>query len=200
MSDFYWGDPHFGHSTILHGSKDGKQPFERKIRKELMGWQNVKEMDEGIIDIFNSVVPKDAVTTWLGDMFFYGKSLAKKTLAAMNGDHVVICGNHDWKPHQMIALGFKYACCHATTMIAGHIVNLSHFQYKEAMDPTNKYRDRALNYEGKWLIHGHCHSRWKERPEFRMINVDFDARLKPVSRDWLENYIQKTEHKLVTKV
>jgi len=195
MVDFFYSDPHLGHSTILHGTKD--QPFEREIRKVKFGWQNVKEMDEGIIDIFNSVVPKDATTTHLGDMFFYGRRWSEEALAKMNGKHILICGNHDHLPHKMMKLGFAYACCHATTMIAGHVVNLSHFQYADAMDDGNKYRHRALKYEEKWLIHGHVHSRWKTRPEFRMINASADANdFRPLSRDYLTKYIQTEEHKI----
>lgn len=185
--DFYYSDPHFGHSKILY-------EYERDIRT----WKNLKEMDEAMIDIFNSVVPSDAITTWVGDVSWHGPNFFKeKIIKNMNGTHVLVCGNHDQKPHTMIKYGFSFACCHLKTIIAGNTVNVSHFPYRDTMEITDRYYQRALPYEGKWLICGHSHSSYKENKEWRMINVSADAReFKPVSRDWLEQYIQKTEHKI----
>jgi len=69
--------------------------------------------------------------------------------------------------------------------IEGHNVLLHHMPYafdaaEEAGRPTPKHRAYRPTKEGRWLLHGHIHEKWKVNG--RMINVGVDVwDFKPVS-------------------
>lgn len=86
MNTFLISDTHFGHRGITQFlRRDG-------VTKE-RPWDNVEEMDEALVANWNSVVrPKDKVYH-LGDVVINRKALA--TLGRLNGEKVLIKGNHD---------------------------------------------------------------------------------------------------------
>jgi calcineurin-like phosphoesterase family protein len=183
--DFYYSDPHFFHNNI------------RKFQDERGVFNDLKSMHEFMIEQYNSVVNDDDVVVWVGDSFFCGTKTAQVLFNKLNGKKILVIGNHDNKPTKMMNIGFVYACSHMHTFIGGYKVNINHFPYKETMHPENKYYNRALSYKGEWLIHGHTHSSEKYNKDFRMINVCVEANeFKPVSREIIEGFIQKTESKL----
>lgn len=83
---FVISDTHFGHAGVCRFTRnDGCTP--------LRPWDDPDEMDEAMIERWNAVVrPKDKVYH-LGDVVINRKAL--KTLARLNGDKVLIRGNHD---------------------------------------------------------------------------------------------------------
>lgn len=82
---FIVSDCHFGHvgvTRFLNG--DGLK---------LRPWDNTEEMDEAMIDRWNKIVrPKDKVYN-LGDVVINRRALP--TLSRLNGEKVLIKGNHD---------------------------------------------------------------------------------------------------------
>lgn len=86
MNTFLTADSHFGHKGVTQFlGPDGVT--------KLRPWDNTEDMDEALIANWNSVVrPKDKVYH-LGDVVINRKAL--KTLARLNGDKVLIKGNHD---------------------------------------------------------------------------------------------------------
>ncbi len=79
-------DPHFGHNGVCKFLRDDG------ITK-LRPWETAEEMDEAIITNWNSKVrPSDKIYV-LGDVVINRRAL--KTLHRLNGDKVLIKGNHD---------------------------------------------------------------------------------------------------------
>ncbi len=80
-----YADPHFGHKGVCH--------FLRSDGAKLRPWNTPEEMDEELILRYNDrVKPQDKVY-FLGDVVINRKAL--KTLSRLNGDKVLIRGNHD---------------------------------------------------------------------------------------------------------
>lgn len=78
-------DTHFGHNAII----DFKQPDGTPLRP----FTTIEEMDQALVDNWNKTVkPKDKVYH-LGDVVIHRKAL--KILQLLNGDKVLIRGNHD---------------------------------------------------------------------------------------------------------
>lgn len=78
---FYIADWHYGHENIL--SYDSR-PF-----------KTVEEMNEALINNWNNVVSSDDIVYVLGDMFWCKTTDAIEVLDKLNGQKVLIQGNHD---------------------------------------------------------------------------------------------------------
>jgi calcineurin-like phosphoesterase family protein len=131
---FLYSDPHFGHAGVCKFTRnDG-------ITK-LRPWTDPAEMDEELVRRYNEVVgPKDKCY-FLGDVVINRKHL--KTLARLNGDKVLIRGNHDIFPDTEYREYFR-------ELRAYHVLNgmiLSHIPIHE----------ESLGRFGV-NIHGHLHS------------------------------------------
>jgi len=84
-SVFLYSDPHFGHANICKFTNYDGTP--------LRPWDDVNEMDEEMVRRYNEAVgPKDK-TYFLGDVVINRKALA--IMDRLNGDKVLIRGNHD---------------------------------------------------------------------------------------------------------
>jgi calcineurin-like phosphoesterase family protein len=82
---FLVSDTHFSHKGITQ--------FLRQDGTKVRPWDDPDEMDEAMVDRWNKVVnPKDKVYH-LGDVVINRKAL--KILSRLNGDKVLIRGNHD---------------------------------------------------------------------------------------------------------
>ena len=82
---FLVSDTHFGHAGVCR--------FLREDGTKLRPWDNPEEMDEEMVKRWNETVrPKDKVYH-LGDVVINRKAL--KTLERLNGDKILIKGNHD---------------------------------------------------------------------------------------------------------
>ena len=85
-SVFLYSDPHFGHKGVCHFLRnDGVT--------KLRPWNNVEEMDEELVKRYNDKVGKNDKCYFLGDVVINRKSLS--ILSRLNGDKVLIRGNHD---------------------------------------------------------------------------------------------------------
>jgi calcineurin-like phosphoesterase family protein len=86
---FLVSDTHFGHKGVCHFTRnDGVT--------KLRPWDTPEEMDEAMVKSWNERVgPKDKVYH-LGDVVINRKSLV--TMSRLNGDKVLIRGNHDIFP------------------------------------------------------------------------------------------------------
>lgn len=82
---FLISDTHFGHIGVTQ--------FLNRDGTKLRPWDDVESMDEAMVSNWNSVVsPKDKVYH-LGDVVINRKHL--KTLSRLNGEKVLVKGNHD---------------------------------------------------------------------------------------------------------
>jgi calcineurin-like phosphoesterase family protein len=82
---FLVADTHFGHAGMCR--------FSRKDGTKLRPWEDPEEMDEDMIKAWNETVRPNDKVYHLGDVVINRKAL--KTLGRLNGDKVLIRGNHD---------------------------------------------------------------------------------------------------------
>jgi calcineurin-like phosphoesterase family protein len=83
---FLTSDTHFGHAGVCHfTNNDGVT--------KLRPWTDPDEMDEEMVKRWNETVRPNDKVYHLGDVVINRKAL--KTLARLNGDKVLIRGNHD---------------------------------------------------------------------------------------------------------
>lgn len=82
---FLISDTHFGHKGVTQ--------FLNQDGSKLRPWDNTEEMDEALVKNWNSVVkPKDKVYH-LGDVVINRRAFP--TLARLNGEKILVSGNHD---------------------------------------------------------------------------------------------------------
>ena len=85
-SVFLVSDTHFGHTGVCRFTRnDGVT--------KLRPWDSAEEMDEAMVKAWNDRVKPTDKVYHLGDVVINRKAL--KTLARLNGDKVLIRGNHD---------------------------------------------------------------------------------------------------------
>ena len=85
-SVFLVSDTHFGHAGVCRFMRDDGVT-------KLRPWDNPEEMDEEMVKRWNETVKPTDKVYHLGDVVINRKAL--KTLARLNGDKVLIRGNHD---------------------------------------------------------------------------------------------------------
>ena len=131
---FLVSDTHFGHAGVCRFMR------EDGVTK-LRPWDDPHEMDEAMIQRWNDVVRPTDKVYHLGDVVINRKALS--TLARLNGDKVLIRGNHDIFRDTEYAQYFR-------ELRAYHVMNgmiLSHIPVHEA----------SLGRFGT-NIHGHLHA------------------------------------------
>lgn len=133
-SVYLYSDPHFGHAGICRFmGKDGVT--------KLRPWNDPQEMDEELIKRFNERVKPNDKVYFLGDVAINRKALA--TVLRLNGDKVLIRGNHDiFKDKDYTDVGFR-------SLRSYHVMNgmiLSHIPIHDA----------SMGRFGT-NIHGHLH-------------------------------------------
>jgi calcineurin-like phosphoesterase family protein len=169
MTTWFTSDLHFGHANII---KYENRPFD-----------SVDEMNEGIIERWNSMVqPSDHVWV-LGDVCMGKLRETLPLCAQLNGSKTLIPGNHDkpWNGHKkQSTAGYEMFIIHTSgrsvwRTIQGHKVVMDHFPYTgESNDHfEDRYEDWRPKDGGSWLLHGHVHGAWRQRG--RQINVGVDA-------------------------
>jgi calcineurin-like phosphoesterase family protein len=82
---FLTSDTHFGHANICKFTNYDGTP--------LRPWDDVAQMDEDMVKLWNDTVRPNDKVYHLGDVVINRKSLA--ILDRLNGDKVLIKGNHD---------------------------------------------------------------------------------------------------------
>lgn len=84
-SVFLVSDTHFGHAGVCR--------FLRENGTKLRPWDNPEDMDEFMVEAWNQRVRPNDKVYHLGDVVINKRAL--KTLGRLNGDKVLIRGNHD---------------------------------------------------------------------------------------------------------
>ena len=138
---FLYSDPHFGHQGVC---KFMRNDGVTKLRP----WDNAEEMDEHLIKVYNERVRPNDKIYFLGDVVINRRALS--TLARLNGDKVLIRGNHDIFRDDEYRPYFR-------ELRAYHVMNgmiLSHIPVHEA----------SLGRFGN-NIHGHLHANRVMKPK-----------------------------------
>ena len=153
MNTFLISDTHFGHGNIL--------TFLRDDGSKLRHFSSVEEMDETLVDNWNNTVGKNDKVYHLGDVVINKKYL--HILDRLNGDKVLIKGNHDIEKLCKFANYFR-------DVRAYHVLDkmlLSHIPIHE----------ESLS-RWKANIHGHLHHRVvmkNGKPDKRYFNVSVEC-------------------------
>lgn len=173
---WFTSDTHFGHQKVIDYCK---RPF-----------QDVKLMEEALIENWNKRVKKNEQVYVLGDFAFTGREKMKEILSKLKGQKILVKGNHDKDARSMLEAGFQKVVENERIKIGNTSVLLSHFPYHPVTqhitygdkvlyhgidkNVDNRYLHKRIIDDGKtWLIHGHVHQHWKVRE--RMINVGVDV-------------------------
>ena len=139
-SVFLVSDTHFGHAGVCRFTRnDGVT--------KLRPWDDPQEMDEAMIAVWNERVKPTDKVYHLGDVVINRKALP--TLARLNGDKVLIRGNHDIFRDDEYRQYFR-------ELRAYHVMNgliLSHIPIHEA----------SLGRFG-CCVHGHLHANRVMKP------------------------------------
>jgi calcineurin-like phosphoesterase family protein len=131
---------HFGHDNIL---KFCDRPF-----------KDVEEMNYKLIENWNKKVPADGLVFHLGDFAWGGYEFWKNIRSQLNGDIILIKGNHDTKNMSSTAEQelFKFSAQQMLIEIEGRKLYLNHYPF---LCYAGTYRDpKGLVYEA----FGHIHS------------------------------------------
>jgi len=197
---FFTSDQHFGHTNILM--------YEDKTRRNEFGnkFLSIDEMDSFIVDQWNATDTEDDLVYCLGD-FCYKMQQMRDVLPFLNGEKILISGNHDpffkkltkgGKESQgnardlAIEAGFSDLHSELELDLPGiGLTRLSHFPYS----PANKdgMAESELRYlenrpevgRESLLLHGHVHSKWQTQQDVNrplMMNVGVEVwGMRPVS-------------------
>lgn len=146
----YWttSDLHFFHRGILQFC-NASRPYE-----------TVEDMNEGLIEHWNSVVGVDDVVLHLGDFSFKGKEATEAIIERLNGNIVFILGNHEKAIRNSIHDITKYD--YLEFRFNGVKVCCSHF-------PMSCWSGAG---RGSVMLFGHVHGSFQGQG--RTVDVGFD--------------------------
>lgn len=150
--NWFTGDTHFGHENIINYSD---RPYTDK-----------SNMNESLINNWNSVVDKRDTVFHVGDIFFCKKDCAIEILSKLNGNIVLILGNHDKairRDKNFIEL-FHDVKDYLELNINKHKIVLSHYPM---LSWNNSHR-------GSWMLHGHCHGKMTYPHQMNIHDVGVD--------------------------
>jgi calcineurin-like phosphoesterase family protein len=175
---WFTADTHFGHRGIINYCE---RPF-----------LSVEEMDAELIRRWNMRVQQEDIIYHMGDFSFCGLTRTREILAQLNGEKILIRGNHDKhffrKDGSLKDLRFARVWDSFTLIIAPRTeIVMSHYPYRGVHDLEGRdFSEQQIIDQGNYLIHGHVHRGWKQNG--RMINVGVDV--------W--NYAPVSEEEIIT--
>lgn len=157
MTIWFTSDTHYGHANII---KYSKRPY-----------SNVREMDEGLILNYNSVVQPGDTVYHLGDVGFHrDHEDMVKILQRLNGNKVLVMGNHDKKMHPSVKRCFASTHPYLEIDVEDSDVGRQKvilFHY--ACRVWNK------SHRGAWALYGHSHGSLPDDPNSLSFDVGVDC-------------------------
>lgn len=189
---WFVSDLHFGHKNVISYCN---RPYE-----------NIHEMHEALIKIWNSTVKKGDTVYVLGD-FSLAPKWSQIVVPLLKGNKILISGNHDicfelppkevnektvresrekYDRRRQRYLSDGWKSIHQTLQLKlknGSTVLLSHLPYapKEGEQFDKRYLSMRPKDEGLFLLHGHLHCKYRKYNN--MIDVGIDGDLKLWSED-----------------
>lgn len=203
MKTYFSSDLHFCHANII---KFSGRPFE-----------DVPDMNERLVERWNSTVGDDDTVWVLGDVAMGQIAESLELCSRLNGNKILLCGNHDraWAGYQEHRPGKKHNWAkryvdeggfqtvldgrtHPMIELVGDegsvTVQLSHFPHTGDHTVEERYKNWRPTDDGEWLVHGHVHEMWRVDQKNRQINVGVDVwNFAPVSEATLADIILGTE-------
>lgn len=161
MKRFLIADLHFGHENVI---KYTSQPF-----------VNAEEMNQRLIEYWNSVVGNDDLVYVLGDFTLSRKmNVIKNLVNILNGKKILIMGNHDTrKPKDYVECGFEVATRKPIMVEPGVILMHEPFENSSLIVPNYIYFFGHV-HANKTLMdeYPNCMCVSVERIDYRPINLD----------------------------
>lgn len=170
MTVFFTSDTHFGHKFV----------------SELRGFSEVEDMNEELVEKWNSVVGTDDTVYHLGDAVMGGFATNSHYIGRLNGHKILISGNHDRhfyglknyedKAQKYYDAGFAEVTDgrpEEILMPGVGVVSICHFPYVPDERHDERYNEYHPKDKGNWILHGHVHELWRVRD--RQINVGVDV-------------------------
>lgn len=147
MNYWFLADTHFGHTNLL---------------KHRPSFSTVEEMNEKLIENYNSVVKQGDMVYHLGD-FSFNKKISESIFNRLNGQIHLVIGNHDGKDGKDVRkLKFNFMKTTYYFKIDGQKLVLSHFPYA-IWD---------CKHHGAIHLHGHSHGGYKGEGKIMDVGVD----------------------------
>ena len=183
---YFTADLHLGHKNII---KLCDRPF-----------NSVEEMDKVLIANWNRKVKRNDTIYVVGD-FIWDKSDVKGYVERLNGNIILIVGNHDkWAKDEAIGRLFDKITNYEEVSLNSHQLTLCHYPMIEWKNSRKEGTSR-LGY----LIYGHIHNNVKHEYELlfnaqNALNAGVDINnFEPVSFDELvDNNLKFSEEALKT--
>lgn len=175
MSVYFISDTHFSHRKILD--------FENRL------YSSVEEMDECMIENWNSTVTDDDIVYHLGDFCLSNQARHIEVIKQLKGKIRLIKGNHDYSKAMKKILPYLDEYHEVGTYIKthGYQLWLTHYPMEIGIRPR------------KFSIHGHIHSHPSQY--INQLNVGVDSNLmlevfelkhgQPVSLEQLLEHMNK---------
>lgn len=151
---YFTSDLHFGHENIL---KLCNRPF-----------GSIEEMDEKLIENWNSVIPENGTVFVLGDVFHNEDQLLYyvEIMKKLNGQKTLIAGNHDYfSEQQYFDMGFVQVENYLEAWFGKHFLVMFHYPIAEW----------KRFFKKSWHLFGHVHGNYKVPLNYRMLDVGVDS-------------------------
>lgn len=196
---FFTSDWHLGHDNCISFDQ---RPF-----------KNVKEMAEVLIKKFNSTVPENGVTYFLGDMGNKTSDI-KPVIEKLNGTKIMIMGNHDKGVNRMYDCGFSAVLYSGSFFVGKEKVTMSHCPlpeiFREDTIGMKNFKNEpwhgaskkihqmsTVPNEGQFHLSGHIHSRKSKSSSTKILHRQIDVGVtawnyRPVSFSEIVSWITKT--------
>jgi calcineurin-like phosphoesterase family protein len=168
MTYYFTSDWHLGHVNIL---KYSKRPF-----------SSIEEMNNTIINNFNSIVKKEDVVYFLGDFFY-----AYKEKTHLNGHWNFIKGNHDknYPPSNITFDSFNLQKTYVDLNIYNQKITICHY-------PMQAYNCSHFN---AWMLYGHIHNDASNIIQGKKMNVGVDNNnFYPINFEQIQQYMNQREN------
>lgn len=151
MALYFTSDTHFGHALVITTCK---RPF-----------ASADEMDEALIERWNSVVKPGDTVFHLGDFAHRDAHNADRYLDRLNGEVHLIAGNHDGFTVEKHGGRFASVNQIKEITVEDRKIVLCHYPMREWND----------SWQGSWHFYGHVHGKYKNAPLRHTFDVSSDA-------------------------
>jgi len=168
-------DTHFGHENILK--------FKDKDGQPVRDFESVEEMNETMVDRWNSVVKQGDKVYHLGDVFFGSKDNFKTLWPRLNGHKRLIVGNHD--DIKFLSSGGFFGKVQMWRIFSEHKLIMSHVPLRQDQFRDNEWT-RGEDPDGFINVHGHIHQNPSPEGPYKCVCVE-QTNYTPVNIEDLRN-------------
>jgi len=156
MKTYITSDLHFSHANI--------KKFCPKTRER---YPDVTQMDQMMIQEWNAIVTAEDTVYILGDVAFCGAQQAVAIMQRLNGNKILIEGNHDIKLLKDYSFRkcFKEVHQYLRLNYAGQLLIMCHYPFAE----WDQMHRGAINF------HGHLHGNTSGMEKYRSRDMGMDA-------------------------